>query len=368
MKDYIQQPGTISRLIRHESHKKDLPSVQEILSSTKDGKISTSPPIQCLDSQFKGPPPDLSGNAGTSNTAYPGHSCTNPGANTSDCANGTQSLVTSGEQLDNNASSSPGIPHDFDKYSKKHYARTGGLLRDPSLGQAVTKMHAINHHFDPAATNNTTNNIFLGSKSSNNPNHLCKVEKPILDSIKYPGNNAKYEAAMSAATPVTCQDPAHPSGNPRLCWIGSKVQNQNRLTDVVDLGSLHDCYVDTAVQNFCFTQSPTYSQQAVVIELTQYTPGNHFYHPYVEYDVTPNYSGAPGFIANNITFEQNVNGTNPDVDRTNALGTFPAWADLAVPSNFTASATYYTASYKYNTTDLYYTFSESDTYSTDLVK
>lgn len=366
MKDYIQQPRAISRLIRHKSHREDLPSVQEILSSTKEGKISTSPPIQCLNSQFGGPPPDLSGNTGTSNTAYPGHSCTNPGANTSDCANGTQSLVTSGERLNFNALSSPGTPHDFNKYSKYYYARTGGLLRDPSLDQAVTKMHAINHHFDPAATNDTTKNIFLGSKSSNNPNHLCKVENPVLDSIKYPGDNAKYEAAMPAATPVTCQDPAH-QGDPGLCWIGSKAQNQNRLTDVVNPQNLYDCYVDTAVQNFCFTQSLTYPRQAVVIELTQYTPENHFYHPYVKYDVTPNYSGAPGFIAGNITFEENENKTSPNTDRTNALGTFPAWANLAVPSNFTASATYYTASYKYNTTDLYYTYSESDTYSTDLV-
>ena len=69
MKDYIQQPRAISRLIRHKSHREDLPSVQEILSSTKEGKISTSPPIQCLNSQFGGPPPDLSGNTGTSNTA-----------------------------------------------------------------------------------------------------------------------------------------------------------------------------------------------------------------------------------------------------------------------------------------------------------
>lgn len=325
--------------------------------------------VQRIDTQMSGPPSQLP-HGGTSDDPYPGHDVDIPASNGSDCANGTLSIVTAGERLDPNAQSDPGTPTDLPLYNnrkqKKWYSRRGGLARDKSMDKAAASMHAINHHFDPGATQGISANIFMGTMASNNPNHLHLVEKPILDSIEYLGDNAAYEDAMDDA-----EDSVDAvNGDAVLYWPGSTPAAAGIDPAAVKHTELKDCVADSTNVGAGVTingmNSGGTDEDGQALVLGPNTPTSNFYHGYVEYRITPNYGNIPAYLNNNIAVETTAQTNAPNVNRANGLANFPHWAADAFAENFHAEVTYYTASYRYQTQDLYYTHHEADDYSTDI--
>lgn len=322
--------------------------------------------IQRMNTPMNGPPSQLP-HGGTSNAAYPGHNVNIPGPNGSDCANGTLSIVTAGENLTPGAVSKPGTPADLKLYNNLKpndwYSRAGGLARDANLKQTATKMHAINHRLDPGPTQGTSDNIFMGTAASNNPNHLNLVETPVIDSLGYAGNNAAYEAAMASAT-HTFETVTHDEA---LYWPASAGINPA----AIDHSRLQNGVVDKTniagggVRIGGAVSSPN-DERGQVLVLGPHTPTENYYHGYVDYRITPNYSGIPAYVNSNILEESVDQVFKANVNRGVQLVNFPGWAHHAFPTNFNADVTYYTASYLYKTNDLYYSHSERDNYSTDL--
>ncbi|MDF2866637.1 MAG: hypothetical protein K0S11_107 [Gammaproteobacteria bacterium] len=310
--------------------------------------------VQLLNRKFRAPDRMAATDLGTPvNINYPGHNVALPGGfATTNACNGPANIITAGENAANVASD-PATPNNMLRYSKnaagaKVWSRQGGLLNDPSIGknQAVTKMHALNHHLDPAALNDPVQeNIFLGTKKSNNPSHLHKVEKPVQNSIlknykSLPGNRAQYEADMAIAGIQQTQDAT--TNEDVLYWP----EVAAGVIPVSNKAVKHAQLYRVAADNTHYAAGVVPHPGAAPAAAAAIPPGgtvaneigyalvqdddtikNNYYHAWIDYTVTPNYKGLPDYIIDNIEEELDDLATlvtAPVVtDIANALGGLP---------------------------------------------
>lgn len=368
MKTFISQQAKVSRTLQarqEKEGKRQTVSIEHFLQLYKDKPRQhiVSPPLQLKDSQFITRPVSLDDYHGTINVTYGNHQCDISGHTASGCANAVW-IETAGE-MKNNEDSSPGTPPRLTDFNDQTYfSAGGGLVKDKNRQQTATKMHAINHRFDAGPTQGTADNIFMGTAKSNNPNHLHKVETPLLNSLS-PGNtnNAVYRATLGRAVKMQCAA----NGSEGLCWLGVTPVVAGVDNAGVKHSQLLPCFVNQADPDDGFSQNAdaVRKDNAVVLFLNADVARNNYFHTFLRYDVTPNYGGKPAYLDDNIEYEEN-NVKNDGPIRQQRMTSFPDWADLAFPTDFTATATYYVASYCYNTNDPYYVYNQTDSYSTDL--
>lgn len=279
------------------------------------------------------------------NLAYPGPTFVT-GAVRAHTGCGTDNQITTAGESKNSGASNPGTPTQMDDY-RYGYSRTGGLVRDPVLNQASTRIHLINHRFDNSAnTQGVASNIMLGSKNANNPSHLHAVENVVLTQLDAASqNNAAYESSLATAQrlpdadlggQVTFWDNAHIPPNTVLpaAW------HQNAWLD----GNGH--VTRSAPHAPAGTPKP---RDGVCIK-----PPQNYYsqHLWTQYRVVAQYGGAPAFVQGNILHEQSSNddpvhpGTPKNAALEARIQTFThTWKDNAFPTAFTSNATYYVASW-----------------------
>lgn len=308
-------------------------------------------PVQKKDEQFAGPT-DAGGVL--VKVAYPGYGRKNPlnAKPLTDCAVDPW-IRTAGEKK-SSQHSQPGTPTDFNDYSKgKDWSRTGGLVRDKTRNQAATKMHAINHRIDNTWTQNDPNNIFLGTAASNNPNHLHKVENPVIESIGEPGDNAAYEMELTAAVETQEQS----TGDDVLFWPAKLGGGINVSAQAVKHTELKLADRDPSTHKVTYNKLGAKPKKKVkkaaspdpgyALKVGAKTAKANFYHAWVKYQVTPNYpakwTDLPQYVQDNWDHEDMNKGAN--ATRATRLNDFKNWALNAFPEDFTAEATYYTASY-----------------------
>lgn len=368
MKTFISQQAKVSRTLQarqEKEGKRQTVSIEHFLQLYKDKPRQhiVSPPLQLKDSQFETRPDSLDNYQGTSNVTYGNHQYNISGHNASGCANAVW-IETAGERKNGGASNPGTPPRLLDFNDQKYFSAKGGLVKDKNGRQTATKMHAINHRFDQGPTQGTADNIFMGTASSNNPGHLHKVETPLLNSLS-PGNtnNAAYRATLNRATKMQCVA----DGAWGLCWLGATPAAAGVDNAGVKYSQLFPCFVNQANTNDGFSQNADAIRKdnAIVLFLNADVACKNYFHTILRYDVTPNYGGKPAYLNDNITHEAN-NLKNDGPIRQERMTSFPGWADLAFPADFTATATYYVASYYYNTNDPYYFYTQTDSYSTDL--
>ncbi|ACE83924.1 hypothetical protein CJA_3688 [Cellvibrio japonicus Ueda107] len=286
------------------------------------------------------------------NVAYHGHQFNNGGTRANTGCGTNNTIITAGEKK-NSGSSLPGSPSGMQHYQYS-YSRTGGLVRDPALNQASTRIHLINHRLENSAnTQATAGNILLGSKRANNPTHLHNVENYVIKALSASSQeNATYQATIANATTLTDAD----IGGNVTYWDRSNTPS----TTVLPAYHLTDGWLD---KNGQVTRTPTTGSATKKIKHQNGTsstvpvPDGYFVRPsiflpqhlWLEYNVTANYGATPAFVQNNINHErtQNGGGLNPtnQVLENNIQHFETSWKDDAFPSSFTSNASYYIASW-----------------------
>ena len=250
---------------------------------------------------------------------YPGHVPALPAGNKIGAAGGAANITTAGEQYDNTAVSAPGTPQNMAHYNNSNHkwSRNGGLVRDRTRNQASTKMHALNHKLDPLAFNIVANNIFLGTAKSNN-RHRSRVERHVEKTFRGMNapatrENTAYEAAMAAATVTTDRT----SGNGMLYWSNTNynVAWTNTAIDATELkiAAANNTNYGAGVALNLGATLMTDNEAGKAI-FTNNAPANNYYHAWVDYTVTPNYTGVPAHVGGNITHEMTqlgIVGNNP---------------------------------------------------------
>ncbi len=284
------------------------------------------------------------------NVTYPGHQFTTGGtqANTG-C--GTHNRIQTAGEKKNSGASQPGTPSNMTAYQYK-LSRTGGLVRDPALPQASTRIHLINHRLENSGnTQSVASNILLGSKRANNPTHLHSVENYVINSlISSSRENTAYENDLGAASTKTNAD----TGNQVTWWDKANLPSLKALPTIYRKDGWLDSNGDVTgtppttggKKKKTNTGSSTPVADGVFVDPTSIFLPRHLW---LDYDVQANYSGAPGFVQNNANHERTQNGgavTPNDQAVENTIQDFEnSWKDNAFPADFTSSATYYTASW-----------------------
>jgi len=295
--------------------------------------------VQRLDSQLDGPPRDSLPAGAPSNTAYAGHAVNLPaGFALTGACNGPAQIITAGE-MSSKLDSDPATPTNMPDYTdSKKWSKGGGLLNDASVttkNQAATKMHAINHHLDPAALNDPVKeNIFIGTKVSNNPQHRALVETAVINSVstgspKYwqlAGDPGAYEAEMANPAIEDTHDVF--TGERLLYWAGNVPgpMGANIDPNAVKHASLKRTLADNTnygagVYPTAMALFGTYNEIGWSLPINKDTANNNFLHPWVDYTVTPVYQGLPSYILANIERETQLLAFTPQL---NAIGTFLA--------------------------------------------
>jgi len=284
------------------------------------GPASVGHVVQRLDSQFAGPPRDRLPAGQLVRTVYGGgHTVTLPtGFPLTNACNGTAKIETAGEKL-NSGASKAATPTNMKLYSgKKEWSQGGGLLHDPSISanHAATKMHALNHRLDIKKLNDPAQeNIFLGTQISNNPNHLDKLEKAVLASLKpaVKGNAAAYEAEMMR--PVIQPTKETTTKVDVLYWPGKAPGpgpgNANIDNQAIKHASLQQAEADNTNygKGVRFTApaaaalSPGYNELGQVLVVDEDTANENYYHSWLDYRITPQYKGIPDYIPENVEYE-----------------------------------------------------------------
>ncbi|HEX4961717.1 MAG TPA: DUF4157 domain-containing protein [Thermoanaerobaculia bacterium] len=301
-------------------------------------------PGSLIQRQFAGPKFGL---ANYHNGNYPGHSLTFPGGARPNTACGVRNLIrTAGEQYDAGAISAPGDPTNFPDY-RDGYSRAGGLVKDTNLHQASTRMHLINHHFDPAngaaGTQQNPTNILLGSKRSNGA-HCNQVEKPVKNAVVNHGTqkNAGYETAMNKAIQT------HATANPAtkmLFWTpANKPPNaavkHAKLAQNVWLQNNNPAQGVDPVNHNVGTDV-----QGDALEVVAATPGNNYRHLWVEYEVVANYGVRPADVTANIVHENLKNNPFNAALAAKITNFDNNWSKDAFPPDFDCKVDYYSATY-----------------------
>jgi hypothetical protein len=285
---------------------------------------------------------------------YPNHSFTTGGV-TANANCGTHNRVVTAGERQNRGSSQPGTPSNMTAY-QYGFSRTGGLVRDPALSQASTKLHLINHRFeDSGNTQGVASNIMLGSKRANNPTHLHRVENPVLNALSWNASqlNLAYEAALGNAQRLADYD----NGGMVTYWTNGTEPATNVLPTYNRQSGW--IYPNGEVGRNPPPNVPSKYKKTSTGSALANTPDGYFVetnnpaflkkHLWVDYDVQANYSGAPNYITLNIAHERLQNGgavAPNDQSIENQIADFEAnWKDNAVPANFTCNASYYMASF-----------------------
>nr|WP_315484322.1 DUF4157 domain-containing protein [uncultured Undibacterium sp.] len=304
-----------------------------------------------LQAAFAGPPlvPNnpVAGN-------YPNHTFT-PGGVTANANCGIHNRIVTAGEHQNSGSSQPGTPSNMTAY-QYGFSRTGGLVRDPALSQASTRLHLINHRFeDSGNTQGVGSNIMLGSKRANNPTHLHQVENPVLNALSFSATrlNGAYETALGNAQRIADND----NGGMVTFWAYGMEPAVNILPAARQIPGW--LYSNGAVGRLPPPSiAPKYKKTSSGSVLSN-TPDGYFVetintaflkrHFWVDYSVQATYSGAPNYISLNIAHERAQNGgavnpTDPLIE--NDIVDFETtWKDQAIPASFTCNANYYMASF-----------------------
>ncbi|HKR03909.1 MAG TPA: DUF4157 domain-containing protein [Bacteroidia bacterium] len=299
--------------------------------------------------------------AGNDNTKYVIHTF-NTGALRAHTNCGTvNSIKTAGENLAPGTASKPGTPVNMDLY-RIGFSRKAGLVRDKIANQASTKMHLINHRLENSVnTQNTPNNIFLGSRISNNPTHLTQVETRVINAVKNHGkkNTLGYQNAMANA--VQMQDVF---GNIVLYWTYANMPPGN----VIPPGHLTDVLINPAGKATVPPVIPGAAKKAKITtgRALAYNMGIANYrvlagaprpgvlqHLWLRYAVTANYAGVPPHVmpgaGSNVAVETAFANAQKGKYKFNLnakILSFTAnFAPNAYPSTFDNRVDYYYASY-----------------------
>jgi hypothetical protein len=304
-------------------------------------------PGSLIQRQFQGPQFPLNK---YHNGNYPGHSLTFPGGARPQTGCGKKNVLkTDGSQYSAGAKSDPGDPTNFPLY-RDGYSRPGGLVRDKNRPQTSTRMHLINHHFDTTAGANGTQqnaeNILLGSQRSNKA-HCLEVETPVKNAIRTHGtyNNNLYEAAMGSATQTT--DAATKTDNV-LFWGLANPPHNNAVKNAQIQGAW--LQKNNAATGVDANKQHNTDAKGFALKVDANTPGQHYRHLWVEYEVAASYTGRPAYVNANIQHETDQN-TDPlgqpiDANIDAHITTFTKkWSNNAFPPRFTCKAKYYSATY-----------------------
>lgn len=236
------------------------------------------------------------------------------------------------------------------------YARRAGLVKDKTTKTASTKMHLINHRLDTGPTQNVASNIFLGTQKTNNPTHLHQVETPVINAVTNHRSQAvakaNYETAMGNA-----QQLPDTNGANVLYWPNNALPAANAVRP----NDLKDAYIDHNNQVARpAVQGGNQQKKKKIANPTGKSLNPNGYnglrHLWLEYTVTPNYTGAPAHIGGNVLHETNEanNLKKPNQQalknqRLQNINAFTAnFADNAFPGTFDNDVDYYYASYDPN--------------------
>lgn len=299
---------------------------------------------------FSGPPPNPNNPV---NTAYPGHNFNTGGTQANTGCGGQNTIVTAGEHK-NSGTSAPGTPANMTAYQYK-FSRTGGLVRDPALNQASTRIHLINHRLENSGnTQNVASNILLGSKRANNPTHLHSVEDHVINALHHSSRqNANYETELAQAQTLNDAD----SGGHVTYWDKSQAPSTAVLPPARRENGWLDANGDVTRTQPANTGSSK-KKKTSTGSVAAIAPDGYFVkqpfaslpqHLWLRYNVQANYTGAPAFVQANSLHERTQNGgaavpTDPAIENT--IQDFENdWKDNAFPANFVSSATYYQASW-----------------------
>ena len=296
-----------------------------------------------LQRKFVGPQLHNAKKAKSADKVYPGHGFKMLQGAQANTGCGTENRIrTAGEKL-NAKKSIPGDPINFTDY-RNGYSIKPGLVKDKNRNCASTRMHLINHRLENSAnTQGNPNNIFLGTKNSNNPTHLSQVENPVIAALGHASQkNDLYETAMKTAE--TTKDSA--SGKKALFWD----QADEPDDDAVD--NYQKVYLIEGKLDKGFRAAKKKGDQEGFGLITEgYVPAPGYRHLWLEYTVRANYANRPPHIGDNIDREKKANTDKKGQVISKALAKKiknfdDHWADNAFPPDFTCNATYYTATYR----------------------
>ncbi|MNK01841.1 hypothetical protein D3C87_196490 [compost metagenome] len=324
------------------------------------------PVIQCA---FAGP--DFQPNNAT-NITYGNHQFNPLAATNATTGTGVHNEIKTAGERKNTSGSLPGTPDNMRNY-QINFKRTGGLVRDPALNQASTKIHLINHRLENSDnTQNVASNILLGSKRANNPTHLHIVENFVINSLRHASKeNTAYETSMLQSQTMSDDD----YGGQVTFWPSANIPPASVLPAHFHEKGWHSPAGGITRTNVGPTSKKMKTglvNSAPVSDGIFINPGqgNLPKHLWLIYDVSADYSGSPQFVQDNIQHEtQNnldpISGNPIDPGIDNIIQDFTnTWKDEAFPASFTSNAQYYYASWTPGTT--YYSFSENpETIPTD---
>lgn len=352
MKASVPQPETAPK---RKSEAQNQASVETILQAYKQPQSPLKDAAadgEVKQLVFAGPQFNQAGNH---NGNYAGHQYFPGGVMPNTGCGVSNRIRTGGEQLRPGAASKPGTPANMNTY-RVGYARRAGLVKDKTTKTASTKMHLINHRLDTGPTQNVASNIFLGTQKTNNPTHLHQVETPVINAVTNHRSQAvakaNYETAMGNA-----QQLPDTNGANVLYWPNNALPAANAVRP----NDLKDAYIDHNNQVARpAVQGGNQQKKKKIANPTGKSLNPNGYnglrHLWLEYTVTPNYTGAPAHIGGNVLHETNEanNLKKPNQQalknqRLQNINAFTAnFADNAFPGTFDNDVDYYYASYDPN--------------------
>jgi hypothetical protein len=279
------------------------------------GSPSGEAPLQAAGLQMKFAGPTFDQTKGTMANQKYKEGFIHNGQKTSTKCGIHNTIITAGETLaPPKAASDPGTPDKMSRY-QDHFSRTGGLVRESTLPQAATKMHLINHRLrDDAKTQKNPQNIFLGTKNSNNPTHLHSVENPIIVAVaSHPTKlNSNYESDIGGLKKKQDNTGKHLTKKPHdvLFWPMTslpdpKIVDHSALVSVEELASNPNEVAPVLTTGKRGPGARSTGKPGSALYINPLDPQSPtFRHLWIQYEVIANYSTPPPYVTNNVTTER----------------------------------------------------------------